>query len=64
MNKTLIKVFQKVWSKEWIHLGKELELTDEQAECLANTLIQWKVYNKVNHDKQYLSRKSRCYHSY
>tara|TARA_R110002020_G_C16000275_1_gene750176 strand:+ start:222 stop:392 length:171 start_codon:yes stop_codon:yes gene_type:complete len=54
INKTLVKVFQKVWSKEWIHLGKELELTDEQAECLANTLIQWKVYNKLNQDKNCL----------
>ena len=47
-NKTLTKAFQKVWNREWIYLGKGLELTDDQAECLAKTLIQWKVYNKLN----------------
>ena len=47
-NETLIKAFQKVWNREWIYLGKGLELTDDQAECLAKTLIQWKVYNELN----------------
>ena len=48
MNPTLTKVFQKVWSKEWIYLGKELELTADQAESLTKSLIQWKGYNTLN----------------
>ena len=47
-NETLIKAFQKVWNREWIYLGKGLALPDDQAECLAKTLIQWKVYNELN----------------
>ena len=48
INKALVKTIQKIWNKDWIIPGRGLKLTDDQAECLTSTLIQWKVYNTLN----------------
>jgi hypothetical protein len=52
INTKLVKTVQKIWNKDWVNPGLNLELTDDQAECLTKTLIQWKAYHELNQNNR------------
>lgn len=52
INAKLAKAVQKIWNRDWVRPGLNLELTNNEAECLTKTLIQWKVYHELNQNNQ------------
>jgi hypothetical protein len=51
INPILVKTFQRIWKKQ-ADTSSSLDLTSDQAECLARTLVQWKVYNELNQNNR------------
>ena len=45
INAKLVKAVQKIWNRDWVNPGLNLDLTDDEAKCLTKTLIQWNVYH-------------------
>ena len=46
INPIVTKALQRIWNKQTDN--KPLNLTDDEAECLAQTLIKWKTYSTLN----------------